>query len=269
MGEVMSKSISFGRFQPADSFFHRLDARAKLIGLLLVTVTAMLTTALLFNLILAVVVASALLATGTGSGETRRVLLLVAGLAAVTSIYHLLFGGTDGGPAYKVWFMTFDRSAVVAAATYSLRMITFVLAVYLVARTGTADELSDGAISLLSPLRLLKLPIDRLGMVIFVALRFIPILHDEYTSLKTAQLIRGVRFSGSLMERISGYASIIAPLFNSAVNRADDLALSIEARGFRPDVGRSVYSRSVFGGAETMFLVLLALGLGGLYVWAG
>ena len=75
-----------------------------------------------------------------------------------------------------------------------------------------------------------------------IALRFIPTLMDETDKIIKAQLARGVDFSeGSLKERAKAIIPLLIPLFINAFKRADELAIAMEARGYRGGEGRTKY----------------------------
>ena len=103
------------------------------------------------------------------------------------------------------------------------------------------------------------MPVDDLGLILFIALRFIPILYQEFTAIKQAQMIRGVSFTGSLVDRIRKTTSILIPVFVAAINRADDLALAMEARGYRSGCPRTFYTRAMFGKREWIFMLTSGL----------
>ena len=55
-----------------------------------------------------------------------------------------------------------------------------------------------------------------------------------------AQAARGADFeSGNLIKRVKALVPILVPLFLSAFKRADELALAMEARGYRGARGRT------------------------------
>ena len=110
-------------------------------------------------------------------------------------------------------------------------------------------------IKLFKPLQKIKIPVNDIGLILFIAIRFIPILYEEFTAIKNAQIIRGVSFSGSLPQRLKKTTYILVPVFVSAIGRADDLALAIEARGYDGSGRRTFYSRTSFGAREWSFLL--------------
>jgi len=45
-------------------------------------------------------------------------------------------------------------------------------------------------------------PVNDIAMIVFIALRFIPILYDEFAAIRNAQIMRGVDFTGSFVSRV-------------------------------------------------------------------
>ncbi|MBD3332608.1 hypothetical protein GF356_07140, partial [candidate division GN15 bacterium] len=72
-----------------------------------------------------------------------------------------------------------------------------------------------------------------------------------------------------LVNRVKKTTAIIIPVFVSAVQRADDLALALTARGYRSDVRRTVYATSRFGGREVGFCIMSGLALVALFLVTG
>jgi energy-coupling factor transport system permease protein len=73
-----------------------------------------------------------------------------------------------------------------------------------------------------------------------IALRFIPTLIEELEKIKKAQMARGAHFdTGNLFERAKSLLPLLVPLFVSSFRRADELAMAMEARCYRGDVGRT------------------------------
>ena len=68
--------------------------------------------------------------------------------------------------------------------------------------TNSPSELGDAMTRMLGPLQKIRVPVYDLALILFIALRFIPILYEEFTAIKNAQIIRGVNFAGSLVSRI-------------------------------------------------------------------
>ncbi len=117
------------------------------------------------------------------------------------------------------------------AMVSALRMTLLYLA-------GSAVTATTGETELAGVIERAFLPIDRLAgwsvgrdisTMMVLALAFIPMVHDEYLSIKTAQEARGVRYNG-LLNTVKGAYAIAVPLLYSLSRRADDIAIAMEAR---------------------------------------
>jgi energy-coupling factor transport system permease protein len=77
-------------------------------------------------------------------------------------------------------------------------------------------------------------------MMMSIALRFIPILMEETDKIMKAQIARGADFeSGNLIKRVTNMIPLLVPLFVSAFQRANDLAMAMEARCYHGGEGRT------------------------------
>lgn len=99
--------------------------------------------------------------------------------------------------------------------------------------TTTPVALAEGVVQLLRPLRRLHVPVDEFGLMVLVALRFIPVLVQETEQLVKAQASRGADLAtGSPVARVRGVALLLVPLVQGALRRAQGLAAALESRGY-------------------------------------
>lgn len=99
--------------------------------------------------------------------------------------------------------------------------------------TTTPVALAEGMVQLLRPLRRLRLPVDEFGLMVLVALRFIPVLIQETEQMVKAQASRGADLTtGSPVARIRGVTLLLVPLVQGALRRAQSLAAALESRGY-------------------------------------
>ena len=85
---------------------------------------------------------------------------------------------------------------------YSLRLVLFVSIVFLITLTSSPSELADSLARIMNPLKKIKVPVDDIALILFIAIRFIPVLYEEFKTIKNAQILRGASFGGSLYNRI-------------------------------------------------------------------
>lgn len=247
--------IMLGQYRPLDSFLHRLDARSKMIPVTLVLILSLFTASAWFYIVLMGGLIAALLMAGVGFAAVGRGLKPILILVAITVLYHIIFAERGGEIYFSLWGFKLTELAVDRAAFFSLRLLLFTSIAFLVTLTSSPSELAEGITRLLSPLSYLRLPVAEIGMIVFIAIRFIPVLYEEFRAIRNAQLIRGMDFSGSLTSRIRKSTAIIIPVFMAAVQRADELALAMEARGYDGRTRRTIYTHSRFGLSELYFML--------------
>ena len=119
--------------------------------------------------------------------------------------------------------------------------------------------LTDGLAWLGRPLRRLRVPTDELALMVTIALRFIPTLFVELDTIMRAQRARGADFRrGGLRERTRSLVPVLVPLFVLSFRRADELALAMEARCYRPGVVRTRLHPLRASRADAALLVVTA-----------
>jgi ABC-type cobalt transport system, permease component cbiQ and related transporters len=89
-------------------------------------------------------------------------------------------------------------------------------------------------------LKVIKIPVHEISMMMSIALRFIPILIEETDKIMKAQMARGADFeSGNIIQKAKAMVPLLVPLFISAMRRATDLAMAMEARCYHGGEGRT------------------------------
>jgi energy-coupling factor transport system permease protein len=258
--------VLLGQYRPLDSFLHRLDARAKLLPVLLVLVLALMTASMLFYALILFTLIVSLLAAGVGVKAMLRNFQPMLLLVLITSLYHLVFSGQGTEIQFTVFGWGLRSGALQSAAFYSLRLILFISIAFLITLTNSPSELAEAFTKLLRPLRYFKVPVNDLGLIVFTAIRFIPILYEEFLAIRNAQTIRGVDFTGNFVTRIKRSTFLLIPVFVAAIGRADELAVAIEARGYDSQRERTVYTHSRLDRAAWIFMAVVSLGIVVLFV---
>jgi energy-coupling factor transport system permease protein len=155
------------------------------------------------------------------------------------------------------------------AVIFSLRVLIFVLIALFVSFTTLPSDLAEALTGWLKPLRKLGVPADDIAMIVFIAIRFIPVLAEEFDTIRKAQTVRGVDFSGGLLKRIRQVIYLLVPVFRSALRRADDLALAMESRGYISGTPRTTYSQWRYRTGDIVFCLLSTAGFVLLYIFLG
>ena len=110
------------------------------------------------------------------------------------------------------------------------------------------------------PLKVVKFPAHEVSLMLSIALRFVPTLMDETEKIMNAQRARGVDFGeGNLAQKMKAIVPLLIPLFVSSFNRAEDLAIAMEARGYQGGEGRTKYRVLHWQVRDSLVVVVFAL----------
>ncbi len=114
------------------------------------------------------------------------------------------------------------------------RFLCLIVAAVLLTLTTTPSQMIAAIKYFLRPLKILHVPVDDIAVMIMLALRLMPILLTEKERVETAQKARGynLRQPGLIM-RIKAFLSLVMIVLLGVFQRADELALAMEARNYR------------------------------------
>ena len=256
----MFKDVSFGQYYPANSPIHRMDARVKLIITLMFVVGIffiksyfgfMLTAALLITIVLV-----AKLPIGSVLKSVRGVLFIVA----FTALINLFLGGENGSEILWSWEkLVITVSSVHTTIKMVLRLVLLITGASLLSLTTTPVALADGVESLLSPLRLIKVPVRDIAMIMSIALRFIPTLFEETHKIIAAQKSRGAAFdTGGPLQRAKALLPVLIPLFVNSFRRADELAFAMDSRCYNATDNRTKMKVAKIGLADCISSLVMS-----------
>lgn len=229
----------------ADSPLHRMGVAAKLVGLLvcvaLVAVASSPLELLLASALVAALVAVARVGWGAAARSVRGLRWFLLGVL----IMNALFFGAEG-PALSLGPVHLTAAGVVQGLRVVVRTLLVVVLGTLLTATTRPQELVGGVRALLRPLERAGVPAEAAALAVGVTVQFVPTLLRESRQLMKAQAIRcGSVASHGIMRRAVIYMRLLVPVFVSAVRRADELSVAMEARGYRLSS-----SRSAVGGGE-------------------
>ena len=234
-------NIVFGQYYPSGSVVHRLDPRVKLVMVLLYIVTVFFVVDYaMYGALFLFVLAVALLSKVPLRILFRTVRTIVI-LVLITAVINLFF--TQGEEMLFSWkFIHIYKEGVERAIKLALRLILLMLFPSLLTLTTTPMELTDAIESLLSPLKIIKVPVHAIALIMSIALRMIPILMEETNKIILAQKARGADFdTGGALKKAKAMIPVLVPLFVGAFRRADELALAMDARCYSSVAQRTKY----------------------------
>jgi len=179
-------------------------------------------------------------------------------LALITFILHLIFSNDNGAVILNLGILEVTESGLVKGLLFSWRiLIMFVITVVFSMSTDPLD-ISDSMVSIFRPLKKLKINVDQMGLLFFMAIRFIPLLSQRMQAVYSAQVSRGFNPQGNAIRKLKNSLPLFKAVFASVIRSADHIALALQARGFHPK--RSRTSLRKFKIISFDYLIMLIVG---------
>jgi energy-coupling factor transport system permease protein len=149
---------------------------------------------------------------------------------------------TEGELLFRFYSLTATWEGLNKGLFYTLRILLVVCGSSILTITTSSQEITYALERVLFPLSYVKFPVQEFALMMAISLRFIPVLLEELQLLIEVQGARGASFKkGPLKRRMHCIVSLFVPLFQSAMDRADNLAIAMEIRGYRPGGARTHY----------------------------
>lgn len=252
-------NLVFGKYIPVDSFIHRLDPRAKLIGLFVMIVAVFIPKNWWAFLVIGIFIGLALFLAKIGIKmilqSFKPMLMMMIFLLVINSLTL-----KTGDILFTIGTFNVHSDAVFNTLFVIVRLLFMISLTTLLTATTKPLDMTLGIEWLLKPLKIFRFPSYEVALMVSIALRFIPTIIEETTRIMNAQKSRGVDFeNGNLSSKISSILSLIVPLFSVSFERAYELADAMEARGYIPGAPRSRYHILKFRFIDYLFIILCIL----------
>jgi len=262
--------VTIGQYLPTGSVVHRLDPRARLLSsfLLLAAITAAprwtgLAAALAVLFVL-------LLIARIPVGYALKGLLPPLPFIVFLAVLQILFGprGETVTPLWAWGPASISTASLLNGALLVLRFAALILTISWLSFCLSTTEIVRALDALLAPLAKLGLPVHAFVLMVQVTLRFLPLLAQEAERIAKSQASRGAEWGtgrGGLLRRARQALPLLVPLFLAGLQRAENLALAMEARGYQGGAGRTTMTPLRFRPADAVALAL-AVGLAALVI---
>ena len=219
----MAELTSFG-FSPGDSLLHHLDARFKLIFIILLSLVCLnlyFVSLGIFTVLLLGCIINARLPLNSGFKELRYffILLLLVFIARVLS--------TGGTPLINIKFITVSKEGLFAGILVCWRLAFIILLGLAFVATTRPSAIKAAVQWFLKPVPLI--PEQKVAVMMGLILRFVPVIFDQAQETLEAQRARCVQNRKNPVYRL---IKLGFPLMRRTFERADDLVAAMEARGF-------------------------------------
>ena len=237
----MLKDVTFGQYYPGNSLLHRTDPRIKLLILVEYLILVLVASTELAALVSLTFTAFLIAVSGVRFSILIKSVKPLIFVLIFTAVINLFFTTGESEPLVDWKFITIYKEGIRNAVMMLLRLLSLVLgSSVLISFTTSPLELTDAIESVLSPLKVIRVPVHEFAMMMSIALRFIPTLIEETNKIISAQKARCADFeSGNVLKRVKALIPILIPLFVSAVRRAEELADAMECRCYHGGEGRT------------------------------
>ena len=234
----MLGDITIGQYYPADSVLHKLDPRTKILAILVYMVSLFIVNN--FYGLLGMMAISILVVTVSKVPIKFffRGLKMIIFIVLLTVALQMFM--TPGEVIWQWSFLKITKEGIRQAVFMGTRLVLLISITSILTLTTTPIALTDGIERLLKPFQRIGVPAHELAMMMSIALRFIPTLVEETDKIMKAQAARGANFdTGNLIEKVRALVPLLVPLFLSAFQRADELAIAMEARCYHGGTNRT------------------------------
>ncbi len=229
--------FSFGSYVPGTSPIHKLDPRTKLaLGCAFIIVLLCAKSPWALAIAAAFVVGAYLLARIPATKALKSLAPLLA-IVVIVAILNL-FTATEGNIVADLGILKIRDAGVTAAAFMAARLTIMMLGMSLITLTTMTIDLTEAFERLLSPLARFGFPAHELGMIMGIALRFMPQFANELSTIYHAQISRGAKLANSPVKGLRMLSSVMVPLFTSVFRHAETLSSAMDARCYHGGAGR-------------------------------
>ena len=235
----------------ADTWIHRLDPRARMVGALLLAITAL---AITHAHTLVTMLACSLLVTGTAGFTTRQLVYRLSALLAFVMLLVLFMPlSVESFHAFSISY----SSAVLRDAWLISAKACFIMLI-MMSFIGTIEPVSLG-----HAMTHLHVPAKLVQMYLFTV-RYFDILRREMQVMHTAMLARSFRPTFS-RHAVSHYGQLIGMLIIRSLDRSERILCAMKCRGYHGMF--YLYHHFHFTRRDVAFVLAITMMSAGLVYW--
>ena len=274
----IARNITIGQYLALQSFIHKMDPRAKLLCFAIlvaaITFSASYTANAIILLVVLALIPFSKIPIGYALSGLKPAIPIVLLLAALQIMFYTsaFAGGQNCISLFRWGPIDSNTCGVQLAVVSAARFIELLILTSLLTFSTTITELTLGTEGLLSPLqRRFNFPAHELALTMTIALRFVPTLAEELERIMKAQVSRGADLGqqGRLrfVQQTRALLPLLVPLFLSALRRAEDLVLAMEARCYVGGKGRTHFIEFKTKPTDFVALVIVVLFSAGILLY--
>ncbi len=254
--------VYLGQYVAGESMIHGLDPRVKIasvVGLSIVVLRGDILTQMVITVFMIALIPVSRLSPGQIVKSLRPMMFFLG----ILFLLHLFFTEGKAIPPFPLWHVTITYEGVYQGVLIVWRFVLLLTAASFLTMTTSPSELVHGIEGILRPLKVFRIPSHDVAIMVSIALRFLPTFLHEIERIREAQMARGANFKAvSLRRRIGAFRALAMPLLFSTLQRADDLAVAMEGRGYKR--GPRTYMRELSLSRKdylALIVIILMIGL--------
>lgn len=211
----------------------KVDARVKIVLLLVYSVSLFFVQAWPGMVLAAVAFLLAFLGCRVPAGRvflvSAPVYLLIILMMASNS---LVLTGTVGGEGLSSLLgdFRFSPEGFERSCLFASRVLLLVWMCLVVGFSMTTTEVSEAVRWFMLPLRRVGVNVEDASMVISIAVRFVPIMFEEFQRVRAAQWSRGGLSESGLIAQVKSWSAVLMPMLVGLFRRANTLGVAMDAR---------------------------------------
>ncbi len=224
-------------YSEGDTFLHRIDARVKIVAVLLLSILAfLLSNVLSLTLLLTFIFVMLFLARATLSRTWFALRFVLRFMVLIVVLWPLF--DPSGTPVWATFGpVKITEPAVWRGITSAVRVGCLACVWYILMFTTSQRDLVRALVKM-------GLRFD-FGLALAISLRFLPTFGATIESIKDAERARGMELDkGSLLKRTRNHVTILVPTIVSALRSADTLSLALHSRAYGARADR-IYLREL------------------------
>ncbi len=212
-------------YYEGDTFLHRIDARVKIVAVLLLSILAfLLSNVLSLTLLLTFIFVMLFLARATLSRTWFALRFVLRFMLLIVVLWPLF--DPSGTPVWATFGpVKITEPAVWRGITSAVRVGCLACVWYILMFTTSQRDLVRALVKM-------GLRFD-FGLALAISLRFLPTFGATIASIKDAERARGMELDkGGLLKRTRNHVTILVPTIVSALRSADTLSLALHSRAY-------------------------------------
>lgn len=225
------------QYVPGESFFHRLHPVTKIIWAALTGILCFICQDVWF--LAAITTINIFVFLTSGILRDGKPILKLFGIVSVLLLFFTVFFNREGSEILSFGMVVITDLGILQGLVMTFRMMGALLPIGIMIMLTPANDLASAFV------RYFHVPY-KYAFAVTATLRFIPMLMSEMDKIVQAQTARGCDLDrGGPIKKFRRMIPLAVPLLSSSVKKTEQMAISLEVRGFGAGV-RSSYHKMQF-----------------------